>query len=182
MEFIKEIKTTLLVMAGFYIIMGLLMLIFPQLVSNTICYIIGAICLITGGLAIYVYIASEVYGPLAMVTLVISILFIGLGLFVFLNPETFASFIPLVMGIILALEGFSKLQSSITLKKYNYDKWWEILIGAIVIFIFGIILILNPFTSLIILIRLLGIFLIIDGISNILTAFSYNKIEKSIKW
>lgn len=181
MEFIKEIKTTLLVMAGFYIIMGLLMLLFPQLVSNTICYVIGAICLITGGLAVYTYVASQIYGPLAMLTLVIAIVFIGLGLFIFLNPETFASFIPLVMGIVLALEGLSKFQSSVTLKKYNYDKWWEILAGAIVVFAFGIVLLLNPFTSLIILIRILGFFLIIDGVSNILTSLSYTKIEHAIK-
>lgn len=181
MEFIKEIKSTLLVMAGFYIIIGLLMLLFPHLVSNTICYIIGALCLITGGIAIYTYIGSEMYGPMAMITLVISIVFIALGVFVVMNPEVFASFIPLVMGIVLALEGFSRLQSSMTLKKYNYDKWWGVLAGAILVFIFGIVLILNPFTSLTILIRVLGAFLIVDGVSSLLTSFSYSKIEKSIK-
>ena len=67
------------------------------------------------------------------------------------------------------------------LKKYGYDKWWAVLVVALLVFVFGIILLLNPFESLIIFIRILGTFLIIDGISSFITSFSYTKIEKSIK-
>ncbi len=181
MEFLKEIKSSLLIMAGFYIIIGLVMLLAPAFVSNSICYLIGALCLIIGGLAIYTYIQSEVYGPLAMATLILAILFIVLGVFVVMNPEFFASFIPIVTGVILVIDAFSKLESSVRLKKYEYSNWWQVLIAAILVFIFGILLILNPFTSLTILIRVLGVFLMLDGISNIITVFSYNKIEKAIK-
>ncbi len=181
MEFLKEIKSSLLIMSGFYIIVGLVMLIAPGFVSNSICYLIGALCLIVGGLAIYTYIASEVYGSLGAALLIVAIVFIAFGIFIILNPETFLSFIPIIMGVILVVDAFGKMQSSMTLKKYGYEYWWEVMVAAAIIFVFGILLLFNPFESLILLIRMLGIFLAIDGLANLLTVLSYTKIEKAIK-
>ncbi len=181
MEFLKEIKSTLFIMSGFYIAIGLFMLLSPVAVSNFICYIIGTICLILGGLSVYTYLQSEVYGPLGVATLIMAIIFIALGVFIFMNPEVFASFIPLIMGLVLVIESFTKMQSASTLKKYNYKNWWQILVAALLVFIFGILLIFNPFTTITILIRVIGAFLIVNGISNAMTAISYTKIEKSIK-
>lgn len=181
MEFLKEIKSSLLIMSGFYIVIGLVMLIAPAFVSNSICYLIGALCLVVGSLAIYTYIASEVYGTLGAALLIVALLFIATGLFIILNPEMFASFIPIIMGVILAVDAFGKMQSSMTLKKYGYDNWWQVLTAAGIIFVFGIILLFNPFGSLTLLIRILGIFLIVDGAANLLTVLSYAKIEKAIK-
>lgn len=181
MEFIKEIKSTLLIMAGFYVVTGLIMLLAPTFVNNAICYLIGSLCLIIGGLAIYTYLGSEVYGPLSIAVLITAIAFIVIGIFIITSPELFASVVPITMGVLLVVEAFGKMRSSITVKKYGYDKWWAVLVGALLVFVFGIILLLNPFESLIIFIRILGTFLIIDGISSFITSFSYTKIEKSIK-
>lgn len=85
------------------------------------------------------------------------------------------------MGVILVIDAFGKMQTSVRLKKYEYKNWWYILVSAILIFIFGIILLFNPFEVITIFIRILGIFLIIDGVANILTVESYKKIEKAIK-
>ena len=180
MEFIKEIKSTLFIIAGFCIIAGLIMLLAPVFVTNSICYLIGTLCLILGGLAIYTYVGSQVYGPLAYGILVIAIVLIVLGVFIVSNPTVFASFIPMIMGIILAIDAFAKMQSSSSLKRYNYNKWWVVLVAAFIIFALAILLIFNPFETLIIFIRVLGFFLILDGISNAFTALSYSKIEKNI--
>lgn len=181
MEFLKEIKSSLLIMTGFYIVLGVIMLIAPTFVSNSICYLIGALCLIIGGLAIYTYIASEVYGSLGAALLIVAIVSIGAGIFIVINPETFATFIPIVMGVILVIDAFGKMQSAMTIKKYGYENWWQVMVAAGLVFVFGIILLFNPFTTLTILIRILGIFLIVDGIANLLTVLSYSKIEKAIK-
>ncbi len=181
MEFLKEIKSSLLIMSGFYVVIGFVMLLAPTFVSNSICYLIGALCIIVGGLAIYTYIASEVYGTLGAALLIVAAVFIAAGIFIVLKPESFASFIPIIMGVILVVDAFGKMQSSMTIKKYGYTYWWEVLAAAIIIFVFGIILLFNPFDSLMLLIRMLGIFLIVDGFSNLLTVLSYSKIEKAIK-
>ncbi len=181
MEFLKEIKSSLLIMTGFYIVIGLVMLIAPTFVSNSICYLIGALCLIIGGLAVYTYIASEVYGTLGAALLIIAIIFLAAGIFIVINPQTFATFIPIIMGVILVVDAFGKMQSAMTIKKYGYENWWQVMAAAGLVFIFGIVLLFNPFTTLTILIRILGLFLIVDGFANLLTVLSYSKIEKAIK-
>ena len=181
MEFLKEIKSTLFIITGLYIVIGLIMLISPVIITNLICYLIGVLCLILGGIGIYAYISSEVYGPLSYAILVISIAIIVLGIFVIVDPKNFVSTIPLIAGIILVIDGFTKLQSSSSLRRYNYKNWWVVLIASLLIFSFGILLIVYSFESLILFIRLLGAFLIIDSISSFYTAISYGKIEKYIK-
>ena len=181
MEFIREIKSMLFITAGFYLIIGLLMLLAPAFVSNSICYLVGAFCLILGGLFVYIYIGSEVYGPLAYGLLVTAIALISLGVFIVMMPETFAAFIPLVMGLILAIDGFTKLLSASSLKRYNYEKWWQIFVLGLIIFALGIIVMVYNFNVLILFIRILGAILLIDAGSSILTALNYGKIEKAIK-
>lgn len=180
MEFVKEIKSTLLIMSGLYIVIGLIMLLAPVFVSNLICYLIGTICFILGGIGIYTYISSEVYGPLAYGILVAAIALIVVGIFVIMDPVTFASFLPIIMGVVLVIDSFTKLQSSSSLKRYNYDRWWTVLVAGLITFVFGLFLILNPFKSLTLFIRILGVFLIVDAVSSFMTALSYSKIEKEI--
>ena len=181
MEFLKEIKSSLLIMAGFYIIIGLIMLLIPNFVSNSICYLIGAICIIVGGLAIYTYIGSDVYGPLAVALFLFAAIFIAAGIFIILNPETVVSFIPIIVGVLLVIDAFGKMQTASSLHRYNYDKWWYTFIAAVAIFVFGILLLFNPFEAITLFIRVVGAFLLVDGISNIITVISYKKIEKQIK-
>ncbi|MBR3362611.1 MAG: DUF308 domain-containing protein [Bacilli bacterium] len=181
MEFLKEIKSTLFIITGLYAVVGLIMLLAPVLVTNLICYLIGTICLILGGIGLYTYISSEVYGPLSYAILVISIAIIVLGIFVIVDPKSFVSIMPFITGVILVIDAFTKLQSSSSLKRYNYNKWWVVLIASLMIFTFGILLIVFPFESITFFIRILGILLIIDSISCFYTAFSYGKIEKDIK-
>ncbi len=181
MEFLKEIKSTLFIITGLYIVIGLIMLLAPVMVVNLICYLIGTLCLILGGIGLYTYISSEVYGPLSYAILVVSIALIVLGVFVIVDPKSFVSAIPFIAGVILVIDAFTKLQSSSTLKRYNYQKWWVVLIASLAIFTFGILLIIFPFASITLFIRILGILLIIDSIACLYTGMSYQKIEKYIK-
>ena len=181
MEFLKEIKSTLFIVTGLYLVIGLIMLIAPVMVTNLICYLAGKLCLILGGIGLYTYISSEVYGPLSYAILVISIALIVLGIFVIVDPKSFVSTIPFIMGILLVIDAFTKLQSSSSLKRYNYKNWWIVLVASLVIFTFGIILIVFPFESITLFIRILGLLLIITSISSCYTGISYGKIEKYIK-
>ena len=181
MEFLKEIKSTLFIITGLYLVIGLIMLIAPVMVTNMICYLVGTLCLILGGIGIYTYVSSEVYGPLSYAILVISIAMIVLGIFVIVDPKSFISVIPFIAGIILVIDAFTKLQSSSSLKRYNYDRWWVVLVASLVIFAFGILLIVFSFESIILFIRILGFFLILTSVSSFFTAMGYQEIEKRIK-
>ena len=75
------------------------------------------------------------------------------------------------------MDAFEKLKHAIDLKKMKYDEWWVDLIVAILFIVFGIIVIMNPFDAAKLLIRILGIFFLVDCFIDVWTNFSYEKIK-----
>ena len=176
MEFLNKIKSTLTITAVVYVVLGLVMLLIPEAVSDFICYIIGALFLVLGAAGIVSYIKARGTG-FAGFTLVVSIIFAALGVYILCNPVSFASFIPLVVGIMLVVDSFSKFQSAFDLKRLQYKNWWQMLLVGIAILLLGALMIFNPFESIALFIRVIGILLIFDGFSNLFTIYSYSKVK-----
>lgn len=176
MDFVKKLKSTFIGMSVIYLILGIVMVISPVFVSNFICYFIGALLVVGGCFGIFSYIQNGGSGFLVRVTLLISILFAALGIYILINPETFVSIIPIIVGIMLMLESLDKIGTVFKAKKNGYEKWLQVLIAPIIIFILGLVLIVFPFEVIELSIRVIGAFLIIDAISNIYLAYSYSKI------
>ncbi len=175
MEILKKLKSTFIGMSIIYLIIGIVMVISPVFVSNFICYFIGALLIVGGCFGIFSYIQNGGSGFLVRMTLLVSILFAALGIYILINPETFVSIIPIIVGIMLMLESLDKIASAFKAKKNGYEKWLQVLIAPIIIFILGLILIVYPFATVTIFIRVIGVFLIVDAISNIFLAYSYGK-------
>ncbi len=176
MDFVKKLKSTFIGMSVIYLVLGIVMVISPVFVSNFICYFIGALLIIAGCFGIFSYIQNGGSGFLVRATLLISILFAALGIYILINPETFVSIIPIIVGIMLMLESLDKIGTVFKAKNNGYEKWLQILIAPVIIFILGLILIIYPFSAVTVFIRVIGVFLIIDAISNIYLAYSYSKI------
>lgn len=177
MELLNKIRNTLALTAVVYVVLGLVMLLIPVAVSDFICYIIGSLFLVIGIAGIFSYIKTRGTGFGSNVTLVISIIFAALGVYILCNPVSFASFIPLVVGIMLIVDSVNKFQSAFELKKLNYKDWWQMLIVGLVIVILGGVLIFNPFKTVELFIRVIGALLIFDGLSNLFTIYSYSKVK-----
>ena len=77
--------------------------------------------------------------------------------------------------------GVDSSVSALLLKKEGYDKWYVIFTSAVILLVFSLILILYPFESVKLTIRVLGIILLIDSVSDLLTIRSYSKTAKNIK-
>ncbi len=176
MELLKKAKNALIGISVVYLVIGIIMVIMPVFVSNFICYVIGALLIVGGGSGIFTYIRAGVDGFLAKITLLIAVLFTVLGIYILINPEGFVSIIPIVVGIMLVIESFDKISTTLSARKNGYQDWLKMLIPSVIIFILGLILILNPFESVTVFIRVIGIFLIIDAISNVYLAYNYGKI------
>lgn len=176
MDLIKQSQSSLISVAIIYLALGIIMVVTPVLVSNFICYIIGILLIIVGGSGIYTYIKAGESGGFAKITLLISVLFTALGIYILISPNGFVSIIPLVVGVMLIIESFDKISNALNAKKLGYNEWYKMLIASIIIFILGLVLVFNPFESVTMFIRVIGIFLIIDAISNIYLSNQLSKI------
>ena len=89
-----------------------------------------------------------------------------LGAAVLYKVEVIISLIPFILGILVLFSGCSKLQDAIDLKRLGYGSWIGMLVVAVINIILGIVLICNPFQAAIVLFRVLGVGLIISGVSD----------------
>ena len=179
MDILKKIKKLLTVNAIIYAIIGIIMIIFPALVNNFICYLIGILVSIFGLTMIMGYFNSG-YTALAKGTLILGIAGAIFGVYILLNPEFFSSIIPFMAGLLILVESIDKFKHSFELKKKKYDRWYIIFFSAMVIFALSLLLLLFPFESVKLTIRIIGIILLLDSVSDVLTIKSYNKTTKVI--
>lgn len=173
----EKIRNTLIATAILYLICGIIMLFFPTNVINFACYLIGIIFIFVALSGIIMYLKTEIKTAFNSFTLVMSIIFGAFGVYVLLNPKIFASFLPIVMGIFLLVDSVSKLSMAFDLKNMSYKNWWQMLIVAFMLLGLSLFLLFRPFEVVEISVRIIGVILIVDTLSNIFTIYSYSKIK-----
>jgi uncharacterized membrane protein HdeD (DUF308 family) len=156
------------------IIVGLLLLFKPGMATKTIAYVIAAIFIINGIIHIVGYIrgmSGDVTDGLKTYSgtgeLVIGILSI---VFAALIGWVFVSFIPIMLGIVILINGIVKLQHVAELVRMNEGGWMFIAILAVVNIIIGIVAILNPFDTANLLFRVIGIGFLYGGITDLIAS------------
>lgn len=177
MKIIEKVKCFNYFLPIVYFVLGLLMVIFPETINDIINYIIGGLLMLFGIDYIVRYLSNNKVTTYSKYSLTVGIVPIICGVFLICNPEVLVSIIPFVAGMIILMDAFEKLKHAIDLKKMKYDEWWVDLIVAILFIVFGIIVIMNPFDAAKLLIRILGIFFLVDCFIDVWTNFSYEKIK-----
>lgn len=177
MKIIEKVKGFNYFLPIVYFVLGLLMVIFPETINDIINYIIGGLLMLFGIDYIIRYLSNNKVTTYSKYSLTVGIVPIICGVFLICNPEVLVSIIPFVAGMIILMDAFEKLKHAIDLKKMKCDEWWVDLIVAILFIVFGIIVIMNPFDAAKLLIRILGIFFLVDCFIDVWTNFSYEKIK-----
>lgn len=109
-----------------------------------------------------------------MTSIIFSILFILIGAFLLARPEDAIHLVSYALGIILALWGIISIVQFFTDREsQNYLEFSFIL--GVFMFIFGIIIIVKPNTIASIIPLLLGIWMLINGVTKLSYALTLNK-------
>lgn len=144
------------------IITGIVLLLVPELSGKVLGIIVGIIFLIEGINSIYKYFHRE-GAKLYNLNLVFGVIYAVLGVVIILVPSSVVEFITICLGIYMIVNGASKVNYALWLKRGNEDSWLITLATGILVAIVGVLVIFNPFASLT-LTKLAGAFLIITGI------------------
>lgn len=164
----KEIKFNTMVMSIVYIILGLILLIFPDTTARTICYVAGGAIIALGVITIFSYMAREIRIRYYQNDFALGLLEVLAGIFFIWKSDLIISLIPFLFGFIVMISGFIKLQQALDIKMMGISSWYTILIVGIINVIFGLILLINPFEAAGVLFMLIGAGLLFSGISDII--------------
>lgn len=148
-----------------YAILGIVIYARPDITNNIIGIMIGTFLLIYGFFSIFTFIERNKI-VLFHWNFIFGILSILLGIFIMLNPLSIIHFLNITVGIWLVVEGINKATYYLFMKKIGEESRKIILASAILLLVLGILLIFNPFKTIIIS-KTVGVFIILFSIINI---------------
>lgn len=155
------------------LICGLLLLIFPNLLISSICFILGVVCIIKACTDLSMFLKF----PQMRFTLFRCILLFILALILFFRHTDIVSILPVTVGIFLFIDGVSGIVRGLETKKSGRNYSAKIFISPAITFGLGLILLLFPFESTTTVLRIIGIALIYEAVKGY---FNFRYIKKTI--
>ena len=184
-KLMKKFFRSSLLTSLFLIALGLLLIFQSNAVIYSISYIIGGILIALGVLAIIKFIQNTNNEQKSELDIVYGIVCVILGILVIKNPEAIASVIPIILGISIIISSATKLQYAFELKSNGNNLWKTTMVISIISTLCGIVLLFNPFKALTSFTQVVGIFIIIyavlDMISTITIKRNVKFFEKTMK-
>lgn len=148
-----------------YAIIGFILFFKPEITNNVVGIMIGTFLLIYGFFAIFTSIERQRI-KLFRWNFIFGILSLILGIFIMFNPLSILHFLNITFGIWLIVEGIDKATYYIFMKKMGEESRKIILASAILLLILGLLLVFNPFKTIIIS-KTVGVFIVLFNVVNI---------------
>lgn len=178
---IKAAKLGYIITSLFFCGAGILLMIWPGLSAEIICKVMGSLLLICGIIKIIGYFSRDLYRLAFQFDLAFGLLSSALGLVMLFDTDGMIAILHFIIGILALADGLFKIQTTVDAKKFGITKWWVIGLTSAATVIFGLILILKPFTGAAVLMTLTGITLLAEGVLNLCVALCAVKIMKNRK-
>lgn len=182
MEYIREVKKSFVILSVAYLVIGIVLLIWPDISVRSFCYVFGIAMIIFGGAYLIMYFTKDRLASVMQPDLVIGVIALATGFYILLKMEYMLEIIPFALGIVGLLGSIVKVQDALDLKRIGSKRWFLMLIFAAALFALGVLLIMNPFDEqqkLVVI--LIGVSLLIDGIGNLIGIFWIGILFKKLK-
>ena len=176
----KFLKSSIISAIGLAIL-GILLVFESELTIVSISYVIGAILVAIGTVAILNFVNDMKKNVKNELNIVYGIGMVVLGIIVISNPKGVASIIPFILGVLIIINSAAKLQYSLELKKDNNKLWNSTMIMALITLLCGLLLVFNPFSGAEFITKVVGVLLFIYAITDIVSSLRIRKTVKNIQ-
>lgn len=150
------------------IVLGLVLLLFPDFGSSTVAVILAWVLMIGGSAGLLIGVLS--WPAFGFGTMIGSGLVLAAGIYILRHPLSLASILGVLLGVLLTAQGLGALGDALRLRRGG-GLWVPGLVLSILTMVFGLILIFSPLTSSRIVMTVVGLVLIVFGAGNLYTHF-----------
>ena len=149
-----------------YMVMGGLLLAFPAATSTVFVWALagGAACY--GVSHLLRYLQTRKNGTASPADLFLTVLPVACAVFALVWPQTLLSFLPLVLGSLLLLDGVGKLPLAIMAMRAHTPDATALLLSSLIPLVLGAVIVVNPFQTVQLVVRIFGVGLIADGVAD----------------
>ena len=158
--------------------LGLVLTICPGLASSVVFNAIGVVGIIIGIVHLVRYFMLDSRAAMASNGMFAGLMWLVGGILVITLKGFLLSLLPIFFGLILLVGGIGKLQYTANFKRMGVARWYFELVCAALSVGFGVIILLNPFNTALLLMRIVGIALLIEGVQDLISRYAYKKAEE----
>ncbi|MCI2058925.1 MAG: DUF308 domain-containing protein [Oscillibacter sp.] len=166
-SFLKKIKTNSLITAALYTVLGVVLLAWPGLSADIFCTVLGAVLVACGVVDILLFLTHRDGSLYSGGCLVLGVILAVVGIYIIVRPALVQLAIPVVVGVLICVHGFVDVGNAVTLRRSGYPRWGTALVLGLLTLALGAVLIFRPFSAFQSAVRVIGVFLLYDGISDI---------------
>lgn len=167
-NFFKKIKTNSLITSFLYAALGAVLLLWPEISASILSTALGAVLVVCGVVDFGIFLTNRKGGNLyAGYHLLTGIILIVVGFWVMSQPGLIAVVVPRIVGILICVHGAVDIGSAVTLQRGGYPRWSAALVLGILTAVLGAVLIYDPFDVFTTVVRIIGLFLLYDGVSDL---------------
>lgn len=178
-SFFRPNSTDIRTLSLLYIVSGLILIFLNNEILYTVARFFGILLIVVAVFFFYRYFALRVTSDPTPLFIGIPLILLGSWLVFF--PESWIAWLPILTGIAIILNGFMQIQNALRLKDLEFPNWKKAMIFSIVCIGIGILLFTKPLQSLAFILKILGILLIIQGISIWYNDRTLRKLQKQFE-
>lgn len=178
-KFLNKFKRNGIFSSAAIILIGLLLLLFPVVITKVTSYIIGAGLVGFGVIKVIRFFSKDESQRVSFFGLIIGVAAAVAGVYVIANPLAISDFTVSIFGLIILINGIVKLNKSIKLKNIGEKKWWNLLLTALINLLLGIVFLTNPSVSHDVMTRIMGGVIILIGAGELWSVLAITKKTES---
>ena len=167
---VRSIRTGMAVTGVLSIVLGALVLFWPEATLDVVAFLFGLYFLVAGAVRVVVGLITPLSGGLRVLNILMGVLLFIVGVAAIRNPLASLAVLGLIIGIAWIVEGIM----SLTEVESGGSRWYAIIYGIISI-IAGVVVLFLPVGSLAALVIFGGIFLVVLGIVGVVRAFAFGR-------
>ena len=161
------------------LLFGLALLIWPGITTGLILNICGGALMVGGVYNIVRYfIKKDTYYAYNW-SLALGLMLLGGGLCLVIFKGVLLSIVPLLFGVALLIGGVAKVQAAFNMRRAGFHSWYLTLIAAAISCVLGALIILHPFGTGLVLIRVIGASIAIEAVQDLISLRTYNRVITS---
>lgn len=177
-EYLKNFKLNFILASVLYLILGIVLVLWPAASSLALCRLLGGALLLYGLFNLVgVLIRDSGMGAFRL-ELFLGVVATGVGIFFLLQPMLVLSFLPIVMGVYVMMDSVVALKRTLELYRMEYHRWWLSLLLAIVGVVLGLVLVLRPFSVTTVFFRVVGVVFLYLGVSDLWSLWRVNALVR----
>lgn len=176
---LRHIKWSMILAALAYVVLGAVLLAWPDATSVALCTLLGAVLVGYGVFQVVSFFwKGDGSWSWAVIDLLVGICALALGVFALMRPQAVLSVFPIALGAVVIVDSCVSLKRALQLRELGMTRWWVVCLLAVATALFGIVVVFRPFASLTVLVRIIGGVLVYEGLADLVTVIHVARYTK----